>query len=112
MAHYTDAQLSADLDHAIGDFQVTLTTVLPTSSVGAQFTASQETLQHGFSVEDSGREVQLDRRFHINTDGLSTLPSKGWVLNDGSNHHKVQTLSTDPSGLLLALGCSSRRAPY
>ena len=110
MAHYTTAQLSADLDHAIEDFQVTLTTVLPTSSVGVTFTASQESLVSGFIVEDSGREVQLDRRFHINIDGISTYPSKGWVLNDGTHQHKVQSVQFDASSLLLMLDCSSRRA--
>lgn len=110
MAHYTTAQLSADLDHAISDFQVTLTTVLPTASVGVEFTASQESLLSGFIVEDSGREITLDRRFHINIDGITTYPSKGWVLDDGTNEHKVQTVQTDASGLLLMLDCSSRRS--
>lgn len=110
MAHYTDAQLSADLNHAISDFQVTLTTVLPTSSVGVEFTASEESLLSGFIVEDSGREITLDRRFHINIDGITTYPSKGWVFNDGTHQHKVQTTQTDASGLLLMLDCSSRRA--
>tara|TARA_R110000824_G_scaffold193850_1_gene376277 strand:+ start:104 stop:442 length:339 start_codon:yes stop_codon:yes gene_type:complete len=110
VAHYTTAQISADLDHAISDFQVTLTTVLPTASVGVEFTASQESLLSGFIVEDSGREITLDRRFHINIDGISTYPSKGWVLDDGTNEHKVQSVQTDASGLLLMLDCSSRRS--
>jgi hypothetical protein len=110
MAHYTDAQLSADLDFAIADFQVTLETVLPASSLGVTFTASQEALIAGFIVEDSGREIQLDRRFHINIDGLTTTPTKGWVLNDGTRDHKVQQIETDASGLDLRLDCSSRPA--
>lgn len=110
MAHYTLAQLSSDLDHAIEDFQVTLTTILPTSSEDVQFTASKEELLTGFVVEDSGREVTLDRRFHLNINGLSTYPDKGWVFTDGTNQHKVQSTQVDASGLLLQLDCSSRRA--
>jgi len=110
MAHYTNAQLSADLDHAISDFQVTLTVVLPSSSLGAEFTASQEALVAGYLVEDTGREIQLDRRFHININGLSPTPSKGWVFDDGTREHKVQQITYDASGLLLMLDCSSRRA--
>ena len=110
MAHYTNAMLSADLDHAITDFTVTLTTILPSASVGVEFTASTQTLADGYVVEDAGREVRLDRRFHINTNGLSTTPAKGWVFDDGTNEHKVQEITLDPSGLALMLDCSSRRS--
>ena len=38
MASYTTAQISDDLDFANNDFQVTLTTVSPSSSSGVTFT--------------------------------------------------------------------------
>lgn len=110
MAHYTIAQLSNDLDHAIEDFQVTLSVIRPTAHSAVNFTASQEELAAGFVVEDNGREITLDRRFHLNINGLTVVPSKGWVLDDGTNQFKVQSTQTDASGILLLLDCSSRRA--
>ena len=48
MASVTTAQLSADMDHALSDFSVTLTTVLPAASVGVEFSATKEALDDGF----------------------------------------------------------------
>lgn len=109
MASISTAQLSADLDFAILDFTVTLTTVLPSASVGVQFTASAATLSQDFLLEENGREVQLDSSYHLNTNGLSTLPSKGWVLNDGTRDLKVANTTTDASGLLMKLDLIARR---
>ena len=109
MASISTAQLSADLDHAILDFTVTLTTVLPTASVGVEFTASSATLTQDFRVEENGREVQIDSSFHINIDGLATIPAKGWVVNDGTRDLKVANTTTDASGLLMKLDMIARR---
>ena len=109
MASISTAQLSADLDHAILDFTVTLTTVLPTASVGVEFTASSATLTQDFLVEENGREVQIDSSFHINLDGLTTIPAKGWVVNDGTRDLKVANTTTDASGLLMKLDMIARR---
>jgi hypothetical protein len=107
---YTIAQLSEDLDWANNDCQATLTTVLPTSSVGVEFTASREELRERFTVEMNGREVEIDQRFFININGVSTYPSKGWVLSTGGTNYKVFETSTDASGIMLTLTCISRYA--
>lgn len=103
MASYTTAQLSADLDFANLDCQVTLTTVSPSSSSGVEFTASQEALQQSFMVEVNGREAIIDQKFYLNINGLSTVPSKGWVLSTGGKNYKVFETNKSPDGLLLKL---------
>ena len=108
MASYTTAQLSDDLDHALDDFAVTLTTVLPSASVGVTFSASRQNLTAAFVIEENGRETQIDSRFHININGLTTVPAKGWVLNDGSEDLKVISTSKGPGGVELQLDVVSR----
>ena len=108
MASYTTAQLSADLDFANLDCQVTLTTVSPSSSSGVTFTASQQALGQSFMVEINGREEIIDQKFYININGLVTVPSKGWVLSTGGKSYKVFETDLDPSALLLKLICISQ----
>tara|TARA_R110000824_G_scaffold35418_1_gene111086 strand:+ start:9084 stop:9425 length:342 start_codon:yes stop_codon:yes gene_type:complete len=108
MASYTTAQLSADLDFANLDCQVTLVTVLPTSSVGVEFTASKQELTQRFMVEMNGREEMVDQKFYINQDGLSTVPSKGWVLSTGGRSYKVWETDVGAAGVLLKLSCVSQ----
>ena len=108
MASVTTSQLSSDLDFANNDFQVTLTTVTPTSSVGVEFTASQEALRERYEVEVNGREQMVDQRFFININGVSTYPSKGWVLTAGSRSYKVWESSIGNGGVLLTITCISR----
>jgi len=108
MASISTAALSDDLNFALNDFSLTLTTVLPTASVGVEFPASRQNIQNAFIVEENGRETQVDARFHININGLSTFPEKGWVLNDGTSDFKVETITTDPANVSLALDVSSR----
>ena len=110
MASTTTAQLSADVDFAMEDFQVTLTTVLPTASVGVEFTATRRELQDAFSVEESGRETKLDTRFYLNINGVSTYPSKGWVLDDGTNEFKVVGDFLGAGDVILAIDCTARYA--
>jgi len=105
---YSVAQLSADVDWANNDFQVTLTTVLPTSSVGVEFTASQEALKERFTVELNGREVGIDQRFYVNINGVSPYPSKGWVLSTGGTNYKVYETDIDAASVLLTLTCISQ----
>ena len=109
MASVSQAQLSADIDNALNDFQVTLTTVLPTTSTGTTFTATKTTLTQGFVVEENGREVEIDSAFYINIDGVSTYPSKGWVVNDGTRDLKVALVTTGADGQLYKLECIARR---
>ena len=108
MASVSSTQLSSDLDFAQNDFQKTLTVVTPSSSVGDEFTASQEGIRERFEVEINGREQMVDARFFININGVSTYPSKGWVFTVGSRSYKVWDSSIDNSGILLTLNCISR----
>jgi len=55
MASYTTAQLSADMDHALEDFPVTLTVVTPAAQADTTFAASKRQLQDAFAVELNGR---------------------------------------------------------
>ena len=108
MASITTAILSADLDFALLDFPVTLTTVLPAASVGVEFDATKEALDDGFVVEESGREIHLDTRFFVNIDGVSPYPEKGWVLDDGTNEYKVNMDKIYADGICLRLDCTAR----
>ena len=108
MASVTTAQLSADVDFALNDFQFTLTTVLPTSSVGVEFTATRRELQDAFSVEENGRETKLDTRFYLNINGVSPYPSKGWVLDDGTREFKVVGDFLGAGDVILAIDCTAR----
>tara|TARA_B100000029_G_scaffold208303_1_gene206117 strand:- start:63 stop:443 length:381 start_codon:yes stop_codon:yes gene_type:complete len=110
MASITTSQLSDDLDHALDDFAVTLTTVLPTTSTGTTFAASRQNITNAFVIEENGRETQIDARFHININGVSTYPSKGWVLNDGSTDLKVLSTSKDPGSVALEIDVIARHA--
>ena len=107
---YSLTQLAADVDFANNDCQVTLTTISPSSSSGVEFTASQQTLVESFSVEVNGRDAIIDQRFYINANGLSTVPSKGWVLRTRGTDYKVFETSLDAVGVLLTLTCISRYA--
>jgi len=108
VASYTTAQLSTDLDFANNDCQVTLTTVSPTSSLGVEFTVSQQELTARYMVELNGREEMVDQKFYLNQNGLSTVPSKGWVLSAGGRTYKVWETETDAAGILLKLTCVSQ----
>ncbi|MAF44277.1 MAG: hypothetical protein CMI54_08985 [Parcubacteria group bacterium] len=109
MASVTTAQLSADLDHAIGDFTDTLTVTLPTSSASATFSATRRELQDAFSVEENGRSTKLDTRFYLNVNGVTPYPKKGWVFTDTEGRaYKVVSdfLAADEIGL--TLDCEAR----
>jgi hypothetical protein len=108
MASVTTAQLSADLDHALADFPVTLTVVSPASQAATEFAATMNTLTVSYLVEVNGREEEIDRRFYLNIDGVSTYPSKGWTFTTGGRTYKVQSQKIDSSGVLLALDCIGR----
>ena len=108
MASITTAQLSADLDFALNDFQVTLTVVTPTAQAGTTFTASKRELQDAFSIEENGRETQLDTRFYINIDGLTVYPIKGWVFSDGTNNYKVHSIFIGAGDVGVSLDCVAR----
>jgi hypothetical protein len=108
MASYTTAMLSADMDFALNDFQVTLTVISPASSADVEFTATKRALQDAFAVQENGREVTLDTRFYLNINGVSTYPKKGWVVSDGTNSFKVESTFIGHGNVSLTLDCVSR----
>ena len=110
MASYTTAQLSADMDFILNDFQVTLTVVTPTAQASTTFTATKRTLQDAFTIEENGRETQLDTRFYLNINGVSTYPIKGWVVSDGTNTFKVHSTFIGQGDVGLTLDCVARYA--
>lgn len=110
MASYTTAQLSADMDHALDDFQATLTVVTPAAQADTTFAATKRALQDAFTVEENGRETQLDTRFYLNINGVSTYPAKGWVLSDGTNTFKVHSTFIGQGDVSLTLDCVARYA--
>lgn len=108
MASITAAILSADMDHALADFPETLTVVLPASSVGVEFSATRQGMLNAFVVEENGRETQIEVRFFLNGNGVTTMPSKGWVLDDGTTEFKVETVTRDAASVGFGLECSAR----
>ena len=77
MASITEAQLSADMNHALEDFGVTLTVVLPFSGyTGTTFSATKTSITQGFILETNGRDVQIESAFFLNLVGLSPVPEK------------------------------------
>ena len=80
MASITQAQLSADMNHALEDFGVTLTVVLPSGYTGTTFSATRASITQGFILETNGRDVQIDSAFYLNLVSLSPVPEKGWIV--------------------------------
>jgi len=110
MASISTDILSADLDYALADFTKTLTVVLPAASAGETFTATRRELQDAFTVDDYGRETKLDTRFYINIDGLSSYPSKGWIVSDGTRQFKVVTDYVAADNVGCVLDCEARHS--
>ena len=108
MASVTAAQLAADLDFAIQDFNVTLTISAPTSESGTTYSASRNVMTVGYFVEINGREATVDTSFYLDIKDLSTYPSKGWVFSDGSKVYKVAEIKKDMANVGLRLDCISQ----
>ena len=110
MASISTTQLATDLDFANLDMAVTLTTVSPAANEGDEFEASQEALREMFEVEVNGREAMVDRRFFINVNGVSTYPTKGWVLTSSGDSvsYKVNDINLDAAKVMLTLTCISQ----
>jgi len=108
MASITTAQLSSDMDYALEDFTDTLTVVLPSANAGATFTATRRELQDAYEVDEFGRDKKLDTRFYLNINGVSTYPSKGWVLSDGTRQYKVSSQFIGAGNVMLTLDCEAR----
>ena len=98
------------MNHAINDFGVTLTVVLPAEETGETYSATRTGSTIGFTVTDTGRQVAIDASFFINLVGLSTYPEKGWVFSVGAEEYKVMEIRKDPSHSALKLECVDRSA--
>jgi len=98
------------MNHAINDFGVTLTIILPADQVDTTYSATKTSSTIGFSVTDTGRQVAIDASFFINLVGLSTYPEKGWVFSIGAEEYKVMEIKKDPSDSALKLECVDRSA--
>jgi hypothetical protein len=96
------------MDHALLDFGVTLTTVLPTAHVGVEFAASRTATTVDFIIDPNGRETSIDEAFYLNVNGVSTVPSKGWVLNDGTRDLKVEMVTVSQGDVGMKLDCVAR----
>lgn len=92
----------------LGHYSTTLTGVVPTTMATATWSASKQGIRDGFDVLDSGREITLDTRFHLNATATTTMPQRGWVLTDGATNYKVIERETDAAGVLLTLDCASK----
>jgi hypothetical protein len=110
MASITQAQLSADMDHALEDFGVTLTVVLPSGYTGTTFSATRTSITQGFILETNGRDVQIDSAFYLNLVSLSPVPEKGWIVNDGTRDLKIAMTDKDPSRSSLKIDCVRRHS--
>ena len=108
MASVTTSQLSNDMYLALADFSETLTVVLPSGNAGTTFDSTRRELQDAFTVDEHGRETMLDTRFYLNINGVSTYPSKGWILSDGTRQYKVLSQYIDSGKVALTLDCESR----
>ena len=101
--------LSANLSFAIGQREVVLRQLRPTTSVTVTFSASRQNIDASYDLFIDGREETIDTRFYIDATQYQQTPSKGWVLTDESgNNYKVQSTQTDFAEIGLRLDCSAK----
>ena len=110
MSILSQALMRANLDFAIGNLPVTLQQVRPTTSVTTTFSASRQNVDTSFVVMMDGREETVDTRFYIDAAAYTTVPTKGWVLSDGTRNYKVQSTQIDSYGVGYRIECSSEHA--
>ena len=96
MSKFKTAILDLDLDFLIGETGKELIGVSPSAIENRSFIGSFQSLDEGYEVELSGREIILDSEIVINANAYSTLPTKGAVLKDlEGNHYKVFEIKKD-----------------
>ena len=103
--------LASDLNFLISEGKKDLTGVTPSSISNVVFAGSFTTLDEGFEVQVSGREVVLDTEIVINRFAYETTPEKGAVLQDlEGTKYKVADVKREGVGPLMKLLCISQYA--
>ena len=103
------AVMSNDLDYLIGEQGTPLTGVSPTGIADTVYVGSLQSLEDGYEVELSGKEVMIDTEFVINEIKQATNPSKGAVLQDSDGvNYKVALVKKERLGVLMKLYLTSQ----
>ena len=111
MSTLNEAVLSADLNFLISQSPVSLTGVTPSAIASIVYVGSLQSLEEGYEVELSGREVTIDTEFVLNKTEYSTLPSKGAVLLDtDGTKYKVMDIKRERLGCLVKFYFTSQYA--
>mgnify|MGYP000141138242 CR=1 FL=1 len=102
---------SFDLDFLISETGKIFEGVSPSRIQGIQYSGALRTIEEGFEVEMSGREVELDSEIIINRSHHSEIPSKGSILKDPDNNlFKVFDTTGEDYGSVVRLRVVSKYA--
>lgn len=102
---------SFDLDFLIAETGRDFTGVSPTRIEGIVYKGALRSIEEGFEVEMSGREVELDSEIIINSNKQTEQPSKGSILRDAEgNLFKVFDTMGEDFGSVLRLRVVSKYA--
>ena len=101
--------VSNDLNYLIGQQGTELTGVSPTGIADTVYVGSFQSIEDGYEVELSGKEVMIDTEFIINESKHATNPSKGAVLQDSAGtKFKVAMVKAERLGVLMKLYLTSQ----
>ena len=98
--------VGSNLDFAITNISVTVTSVTPTNA--ETYKMNRQDSEVGFIVFDDGREQTVDTKFFLKKSDYTDLPAKGHILTDGTTNYKVMQPHTDSINVTLRLDCSSQ----
>lgn len=102
---------SFDLDFLISETGRDFTGVSPSRIQGIIYKGALRSIEEGYEVEMSGREVELDSEIVINTDKQTEQPEKGSILTDSEgNLFKVFDTMGEDFGSVLRLRVVSKYA--
>ena len=102
--------IKSNLDFAIANVSTTLTAVSPTNT--ATYICNKQDIEIAFAIFEDGRETTIDTKFYLAVDGgtnhsASQLPTKGYILTDGTRNYKVVGTSKDAKNVTLRLDCQA-----
>ena len=104
--------ISENLDFAISQLQVSLTSVMTDGSSNPNndetYLASKQDVEESFEIYEDGREVTIDTKFYINKSSYTILPHKGDLLSDGTTTFKVVGHFDDSVNVTRRLDCSAQ----